>query len=83
MVEEMKNRDDLGTNKIIQEYRGRKVEMSLPVIGIDVHEFMEMVVGFMLATGWQTKTILSGLENSISEIESQLENTEVDNDNDN
>ena len=77
------NREDLGTYKMIQEYRGKRVEMSLPAIGIDVHEFMEMVVGFMLANGWQNKTILSGLETAASEIESQLENTEDQDDNDN
>lgn len=77
------NKEDLGTYRMTQEYRGKRVEVSLPAIGIDVHEFMEMVVGFMLATGWHSKTILSGLECAVSEIESQLEDTEDQDDNDN
>jgi hypothetical protein len=65
----MKN--DLGLNKIIQEYRGKRVELSQEVIGPDVHDFMDMIVNFMLATGWDSTTIQSGLESAVEELESR------------
>lgn len=65
----MKN--DLGLNRMIQEYRGKRVELSQEVIGPDVHDFMEMVVNFMLATGWSSVTIQSGLESAAEELESR------------
>jgi hypothetical protein len=67
----MKN--DLGTNKIIQEYKGKKVELSQEVIGPNVHEFMEMITSFMLATGWGTSTIRSGYEGAIESLDDMLE----------
>ena len=72
----MKN--DLGLNKITQEYRGKRVELSQEVIGPDVHDFMEMVVNFMLATGWDLRTIRSGLESAAQEMEDRMPKLEED-----
>jgi hypothetical protein len=64
---------DLGINKIIQEYEGKRVELSQDVIGPDVHEFMEMITSFMLATGWATSTIRNGYEGAIEKIDDMLD----------
>lgn len=70
--------------KIIQEYKGKKVELSLPVIGVDVHEFMEMVTGFMKATGWTLQTIKNGLESAADQMQEEIDvnkpEKEVEND---
>lgn len=57
-----------------QEYEGKKIEMSVPVIGTDVHEFMEMVAGFLKATGWGMSTIQSGFKQAATDIKEQLDN---------
>jgi hypothetical protein len=64
---------DLGINKIIQEYEGKRVELSQDVIGPDVHEFMEMITSFMLATGWATSTIRNGYEGAVEKLDDMLD----------
>ena len=59
--------------KISQDYEGKKIEMSIPVIGPDVHDFMEMVTGFLKATGWNMSTIKSGLEQAAEDIKNEIE----------
>lgn len=63
-------------NKISQEYEGKKIEMSIPVIGPDIHDFMEMVSGFLKATGWNLSTIQSGFERAALDIRDEIESND-------
>lgn len=75
----MSNVDNkLGSNKMLYELKGKKVEISIPAIGLDVHDFFEMVVDYMRATGWSEKTILSGLENAANSLEQNLDVEQTD-----
>jgi hypothetical protein len=64
----------LGSNTITYLHEGKKVEVSIPAIGPDINELMDMVIGYLKATGWSCRTIKNGLQSSLNEIEDEINN---------